>query len=465
MSKLVRVCVVTILALLPSAARAAEALTLEEALKLALANNERALKAPLRIDVAEGQLDRARAAFLPSLTAGLGGTLRPTDDKTPRAIAGNTTFALTQPIFNLSAFPLYAQARHQLESERWGATQDKRLVAFDTARSFLVALTNERLLDAATRRLERAKANQQNAEARAQAQLASVNDATRATLDAAGASRDVVQAQATLARSYLALGFLVGKAVAGPLTPPDRTIRAAENAVFRPDDLIKLAEARRPDLRSAKERTASLREAAREPLYRLAPSLAAQAQIRVTIAPLPQEKLHDESVQLTLNWTLYDAGTRYGDRRSRLAQAESQALDERALKRSIAVDVGTQLVTIRAARESFRISNDAVAAAHKNTAETEALYTQGLARAIELIDANAKRFEAEVGRETARLAMEQAYLELRFVLGLDPLGGELDSPAVPAPADDKDKPKDDKDKGAQARPAEDKRVAKKERAR
>ena len=62
----------------------------------------------------------------------------------------------------------------------------------------------------------------------------------------------------------------------------------------------------------------------------------------------------------------------------------------------------------------------AVTAAQRNTAETELLYKQGLARAIELIDANARRFDAEVNRATAKLAMEQAYLELRFALGLDP---------------------------------------------
>src|SRR5258708_25917135 len=52
--------------LLPTTA-AAEGLTIEDAVHLALQNNERARKAPLRVEIAEGQLDRARDAFFPTL--------------------------------------------------------------------------------------------------------------------------------------------------------------------------------------------------------------------------------------------------------------------------------------------------------------------------------------------------------------------------------------------------------------
>src|SRR5262245_11909036 len=130
----------------PASARADGPLGFEEAVRLALTNNERARKAPLRVDAAEGQLDKARAAFLPSLSAGASGTLHPLD-KNNRVLSGAGTLQLNQPLLNLSAIPLYAQARHTLESERWGAAQDKRLVAFDTARAFLVVLNSQRLLE------------------------------------------------------------------------------------------------------------------------------------------------------------------------------------------------------------------------------------------------------------------------------------------------------------------------------
>ena len=52
------------------------------------------------------------------------------------------------------------------------------------------------------------------------------------------------------------------------------------------------------------------------------------------------------------------------------------------------------------------------------------LYAQGLARGFDVVDANGRLYDAEVGQENARLAMEQAYLDLRLAVGLDPIEDE-----------------------------------------
>jgi outer membrane protein TolC len=417
------------LLLAPAAARAEAPLGMEDAVRLALANNERALKAPLRVEVAEGQLDKARTAFLPTLSAVGTGQLH-TLDKNGRLLSGNGVLQLNQPLLNLSAIPLYAQARRSLEAERWGAAQDKRLVAFDTARAFLVVLSSEQLLDAARQRLERARAAQGNAEARAKAQLGGSNDVTLALVDSATAARDVATAEGKTAGAYVQLAFLVGKPVKGPLAAPARTLRAAESAPFKAEEATGLAEGRRPDVRSAAEKTAALREAAKEPLFRLAPTLGLSGQVKFVPAAVAPDKSVDESAQLTLTWSIYDAGVRYADRRTRLAQAESQALDEKALRRSIAADVALALATLRAAREAYRLAGDAVAGAKKHAGEVQLLYGQGLTRGFDVVDANGRLYDAEVGRENARLSMEQAYLDLRLAVGLDPIEDEAPSPAV-----------------------------------
>lgn len=426
-----------VLTLLSAAdARASEDLTLESAVTLALANNERALKAPLRVEAAEGQLDRARSAFLPTLSASTTGTLRAQEDRAGRSLFGQGTVTFSQPLVNLSAFPLYSQARHQLASERWSAAQDKRLVAFDTASAFLVALTNERVLRAAEQRLERARANARDTDARAAAGLTSTNDATRATIEAANAENQVATARGNVARAYIQLGFLVGRPVTGALMAPDRTTRIAQHGAFRVEELLRFAEGRRPDVRAAHERTEALRASAAEPLYRLAPTLGATGQMRIAANPLPTERPHDETAVVTLTWPVFDAGVRYADRKTRIAQAESQSYDEKLLRRSIATDVGIALAALRAARESYAVTEQAVLAAQRNTEETTILYGQGLARAIELTDANATRFDTEVNFQASKLLMEQAYLQLRLALGLDPIGDEFAPGGAPPPAAD-----------------------------
>lgn len=278
------------------------------------------------------------------------------------------------------------------------------------------------MLEAANRRVERARANFDNATARAAAQLASTNDATRAKVDLATASRDAANATGSVERAYLNLGFLVGRPIQPPLVAPERTTRAAES-VGEVGKQLKGALDRRPDVKSAHERSEALRASAKEPLYRLAPTIGASAQLRATPDSVAAESF-TQNAQLTLTWQIFDAGVRYADRRTRLAQADSQAFDEALLRRSVETDVGLALASLKAAREALRVAEEAVAAAQQSVEETEILYRQGLARAIELTDANARRFDAEVSRASSKLTMEQAYLELRFALGEGPVDEE-----------------------------------------
>lgn len=407
----------------PLTARAEGGLRIEDAVREALARNERARKAPLRIEQSEGQRERARSAFLPSLTATGSAGVNGQEDRNGNIGQTNAALTLQQPLLAPSAFPSYAQASHQLEADKWTAAQDKRLVAFDTARAFLQVLAAERVLEAANRRTERAQANLDNADARAAAQLASTNDATRARLELANAAREAANARGSTERAYLNLGFLVGRRVQPPLVAPDRTTRAAES-VGVVDKQLQAALERRPDVRSARERTEALQASAREPLYRFAPTIGASAQVRAAAPTATGTDALTETAQLTLSWQIFDAGFRYADRRTRVAQAESQALDEALLRRSVETDVGLALASLRAAREALRIADEAATAAQQSVEETEILYRQGLARAIELTDANARRFDAEVNRAASKLTMEQAYLELRFALGFGPVDEE-----------------------------------------
>jgi outer membrane protein TolC len=412
--------------MLPTAARAAEApLTLEDAIALALANNERSLKAPPRVEVAAGGLDRARSAFLPTLIATGNGGWASIADRNGRNFAGDGALTVNQPLVNASSFPLYSQARHTLESERWGAVEDLRVLAFDTASAFITALSTNQLLIAAQQRLQRAQADMDDSAARAQAGLTSSNDVTRASVAVSTAQTQVATAQGNVARAYLQLAYLVGTSVQGPLVAPERTTNNARHNTWNPDEVARRAEDRRPDVKSAIEHTEALRAGAREPLYRLIPTLGLEAQLKQIIDPAPMDIATSGTAALTLTWTIFDAGIRYADRRTRLAQAVSASLDEHALRRSVATDIAIAVAELRAARTVLQVSEQAVVTAQKNTDETAILYKQGLAKAIELTDANASRYDADATLATAKLGMEQSYLNLRFALGLGPVSDEL----------------------------------------
>jgi outer membrane protein TolC len=418
--------------------RAVEApLTLEAAIQLALTHNERAGKAAQRVEVAIGGVDRARTAFLPTLGGVLSGDASNQLDRNGNHYTATVSAAINQPLLVPSSIPLWAQAKHNLASERWGAVEDLRVLAFDTTSAFVTALSTDQLLAAAQGRLARAQADAADTAARAKAGLTSSNDVTRGDLAVASAQSQVASAQGNRDRAYLQLGYLIGASF-GPLVEPERTTDSARQRSWNPEEVERRAEARRPDLRSAEEHTESLRRFAREPLARLAPTLGLSGLWRRTLETAaipalatPPPDANNLSASLTLTWTLYDAGVRYADRRVRLAQLDSAALDEAALRRSVKNDIAIALAQLRAARQVYRSSQQAVVTAQKNTEETEILYKQGLAKAIELIDANATRYDADSSLALAKLAMEQAYLNLRFALGLGPVSDDL--PKVSAP--------------------------------
>lgn len=414
-------------ALLVSSPAAAEGLRLRDAIRLALAQNERSLQTTQRVEAAEGTVDRARAGFLPSIVVGASATKQlETDRPNQPTVTSSGTLTITQPLLSPGAFPSYWSAKHTRAAEKAGAQDTRRVLAFDTARAFLQALTTAQLRKAAEQRLERARANLTNADARASAGLSSVNDATRARLDMTSAFQNVASSGANEKRAQFALAFLVGQPVDGGLEPTETTTRA-EGFVERPRSLAESAASRRPDILALHERALAAIDSAKDPKYRYAPSLNLSGQVRVT----PDDsaiRWHNETISLGLSWTIYDGGVRGADIRSRQAQVEIAKLDEQYARRSVDRDVQSNLAILDGARASYKAAQEAVEVAKKGVEEADILYKQGLGRAIELVDANAKLFDAEVSQATAKLQMEQAYLEVRYALGLDPLD-DMGAPA------------------------------------
>lgn len=409
-------------------AHAQETLQLEQAIRIALENNERAQKAHLRVEVAAGSLDKARTAFYPTLSAGGSGAYALQADKTGRNWTESGTVTLNQPLFNPSAIPQYRQSAHSLESERWGGLQDRRQLAFDTARAFFTALANEQVYQSSLKKLQQAKDNLAASEAQVAAGLVSINDATRATISLSSSALAVSTAEGRLATSYLALSFLLNRQIkpaavgeGSPLAPAEKAISQAASFDTRADDQVKTALERRADLRSSHEKTLSLKASAEEPYWRMAPSASVSGTMRLIPDPIPTEQAHTETITFNLSWTIFDAGARYADLRTRKAQLYSQELDENLLKRQVDNDIRTALASLRAAREGFRVADEAIAPANRGVDETTLLYKQGLATALERDDATQTAYQAAVTRESAKLTMEQAYLDLRFALGLGPI--------------------------------------------
>ncbi len=401
-------------------------LRIADAVQLALSRNERARISDLNVVVADAAVEKARAGFLPVLT------FNGNDTGTAAVAAGQPhlvaqgSVVLNQPLLNASAYPLYAQAKALAEAQRAQNVDDKLVLAFNATSGFFSVLSASAVVDAAQRQFENAQANAADTQARADAQLTSTNDVTRAKVDLAGSARELESDKGALANAYIQLAFLLNAPVSGPLVTPDATLAASQANPGSPDNLVKVALDRRPDVLVDKEALVASRHFADEPLLRIIPTIGLQGTASGTSnTPVATKQWNQESLAATLTWTLYDAGARYADKHSRDAQASIAELNLQQLVRNVDAQVRSAVALLAAAQAEFQVAGQARDAARQNVDETAILYRQGLAKAIELVDANDSRFTAEVNYAGAQYSMAEAYLNLRQAMGLDPLGTEF----------------------------------------
>ena len=405
----------------PPGAPPGGALTLEAAIQLAMTRNERAAVADLNVVSAEAGVSKARVALMPVLSAKSDYNFKPLE-KTVNALDGSLT--VSQPIYAPSAYPLYDQAKELLAAQRAQSTDDKRTLAFDAAHAYLQVLLAEDVVKSAQEKLDTAKAELADTQAQQKAALVSSNDVTRAQIDLASSQREIATDQGALDAALVQLAFTIN-APAAAVSPPDALLADASRPASAPEQLVAHAIAMRPDLVAKKHAAIAAHDFALEPRRRFLPTLGVQGSVNGQSSGTQSGHDYDATAQVTATWTIWDGGARDADAEARDASAEIADLATDTLVRTIDAQVRTAAAQLLSAQQTLIAARDAMVAAQKSAQETAILYKQGLARAIELVDANESRFEAEVSYASAEFSVETAYLALRQTVGLDPIGGGL----------------------------------------
>ena len=395
-----------------------DSLTLDQAIQLALTRSERAQITDLQVVEADAAVERAHVAFLPSLNASGNDTIRPRDNPT-NTIQGS--LQLSQPIINLPAFPLLGQAKHNLSAQRSQAIEDKRQLSFDVAKAYFAVLLAQEVVAAAQKKLDTATADVNDTEAQFKAQLVSSNDVTRAKISLSTSVRELSQDRAQLDTAFIDLGYVINAPPPRQLAPPTAQLEAGKTTPPPADTLVQQSIAARPDLIVRKESALAAHDFAREPRYRYSPTLGFIGQLTASDPAGNGGHTVDGSIQFAASWSIYDGGARSADARSRDAAAEIADLDTKALIRGIDADVRSAVTNLNAAQQAAAAAKDASVSAGKSADETAILYHQGLAKAIELVDANEERFAADVSYASAEYSVANAYLALRQAMGLGPV--------------------------------------------
>ena len=410
-------------------------LTLDEAVKLALERNERALATQEDVNAANARVAQARSFFLPSLTSTSGYTRRAYE---VRRVVGDTevvisrfnalaeNLALNLTLFDATSMVGMSAVRSQRNAAVAAAAESRRQLAFEVSQAFLSTLGTSQVQEASARRFTFAKQSLEAAKARFAAGLTSVNDVTRAELEYATAEVGVTQVQGQVETSTLQLGYLLDApdAVRGRLVVPEFLIEAASAEAANTEALVEEALARRLDVGSLRYLASAQHALAKVPMLDWLPTLSASGRYSITNEPSFNNRNWNWTAGATLSWTLFDGLARFGQRKEQKALAKLADLDLQAATRRVDVEVRQALVSLTNQRASLKQASVAQEVARKNASETTELYRQGLASALQVADAIVSLFEAEVALVQERYGLGVAFLNLEAALGLDPFGKE-----------------------------------------
>ena len=220
---------------------------------------------------------------------------------------------------------------------------------------------------------------------------------------------DLARAVADLGRARLAVGVLLGRAE--PVRIPLAPSRAPE--ALDAGALAEEAVGRRPEIRAA----ASQLEAAGRQLtsarLRLVPQLSASATAFAQDSPLPTGKSDGWKLTVDLTWPLYDGGFRYG----RARQAEGAIAEARAVAEAQRIEVVQQVADaardVGVAFERLRLAEDQVRLASEAAATARRGFAAGVSSSLDVLDANDRLYQSEVGLADAhaRLGIAMAALD------------------------------------------------------
>ncbi len=205
---------------------------------------------------------------------------------------------------------------------------------------------------------------------------------------------------------------------------PEDMLQAAEKEEFNPANLVADAQARRLDLSSLRWSARAQQALAVQPTLKWFPSLSLTGQYRYTNQPGLTGRSYTWNLGATLSWAVFDGFARNAEHREQRALANIADLELKAGLRRVDIEVREALIILANQRASVKQAAVALEIARRNSVQTNELYRQGLATALEAADASVSLFEAEVAFAQQRYGLVTAYLNIESAIGLDSFGKE-----------------------------------------
>jgi outer membrane protein TolC len=425
-----------VLAAAPSVALAApRALTIEDAVALALRANPRLAAARERLRAADETATSAGRRMLPSVhlseeyqvynsafdvvfgapgSAAMGFRVR-------NQITNTFVASADQPVLGLlrldNEYDSQVEGHAAAEAQLAAAEAELRQVVETQFLRFFEAQALEQIAAASVRELSEQVTV---AKARLATGVITQADLLRIEVAVANARQQGLQAhsQNQVARAQLLAAMGVGADEAGDITlvEPSAMLRAARPAPRTMSALLPEARQRRPELAQQYHLVLAADEQARARGYALLPDIDLEAAYTRVDGQQFAPK-NSAFVGVRAQWAIWEWGATEHQRRAAAAQAAAARRDAESLQRQIETELESSLAEGAAARGAVEAAEQAIASAEEAYRVTEAQVNAGTATTTDLLEAQSALTQARLNLTRAQYELALSEINLRRAAG------------------------------------------------
>jgi len=411
----------------PEKAPAGKALTLEDAIGLALRNNPSVEIANQQIKENVGVVTQATSAAFPKVNVT---TTRTTPVNQPafsfqgQGISWETSFSLTQILYSWGAVgKVMEAARELLDSSRGVYVRTQDQVAFATRQVYYGVLSAQEGVKVQYEILAAAQEQQRIARLRQEAGIAPLYDVLSAEARVARVQQQVATAEGSLNIAWANLSRTLGCEVATDTVLTSTRLETAKEAIL--PELVRSAQANRPDVKAAEAlvtaneaRLAAVRVGKRPALSGIISySLLPQATVSIDSGTEITVSQNSGFVALAANWDLYDGGFVFGQTVSAEARLEQSRQALRQLQLEVESQVKNSYYAIETTKAQIIAAQKEVEQATEAKRIADVRYREGVSTSVEVLDAQQTLGDAKNRLNLAIFNFNVALAELDLAAG------------------------------------------------
>lgn len=398
----------------------ARAVTLDEAIALAIQHDPGLKRAQAEREEAHARLDQARAGGLPTVSLDASAAVGSTNfggffgfgqhTMTPR----QAQLSLTQPLYTSGAVTAAVSQARAGESRAADSYEAARLgLVADVAQAYVAVRVAEQAVGLEQAQVEELALIRSQAQRRFDDGEVSRTDVDQAQARLSGARADLAGGQGELAKARARYRVLVGEEAAG-LAPPGEPPQTPQNL----DDAVQQARTGNPGVAAAEQAVRAAQAGVRRARAEGGPSVALVAQAS-TIRDqfFPGYRADGGTVGVAAHWPLFTGGLVSGKvaEASAAQRAAEASLDQaRAASEEAAIDAWQARQT---ADQVAQAADDQAKAAEGALDSMRNEVRVGARPTVDLLDAERDALAAKIGQLQAEGARVVAAYRLQAVIG------------------------------------------------